>query len=143
MAKVSKSITINAPVEKIFEYLTDQTNMPEIWPSLVENKVLERLPNGGAKTQFVYKMAGMRFEGTSTDTEFIPNQRTVSKTEGGIESEITWEYQSEGEATKVTFGGEYTVPVPLVGKLAEAFIVKQNENEAEIILANLKARMEE
>jgi uncharacterized protein YndB with AHSA1/START domain len=40
MAKVSKSITINAPVEKIFEYLTDQTNIPEIWPSLVENKVL-------------------------------------------------------------------------------------------------------
>jgi hypothetical protein len=26
--------------------------------------------------------------------------------------------------------------------LAEAFIVKQNENEAEILLANLKARME-
>ena len=143
MAKVNKSITINAPVDKIFNYATDQTNMPEIWPSMVENKVLERLPNGGTKSQYVYKMAGMRFEGISIDTEFIPNQRTVSKTEGGIESEITWEYQSEGDATKVTFGAEYTIPIPLIGKLAEAFIVKQNENEAEIILANLKARMEE
>ena len=142
MAKVSKSILINAPVEKVFKYSTDQTNMPEIWPSMVENKVLERLPNGGTKSQYVYKMAGMRFEGISIDTEFIPNQRTVSKTEGGIESEITWEYQLEGEATKVTFGAEYTVPIPLLGKLAEAFIVKQNENEAETILANLKARME-
>jgi hypothetical protein len=37
---------------------------------------------------------------------------------------------------------EYVVPVPLLGKLAEAFIVKQNENEAEILLANLKARRE-
>ena len=142
MAKVIKSITINAPVEKVFKYATDQTNMPEIWPSMVENNFLERLPNGGTKSQYVYKMAGMRFEGISVDTEFIPNQRTVSKTEGGVESEITWEYQSEGEATKVTFGAEYTVPIPLLGKLAEAFIVKQNENEAEIILANLKARME-
>ncbi len=142
MAKVNKSITINAPVEKVFKYATDQTNMPEIWPSMVENKVLERLPNGGTKSEYVYKMAGMRFEGISVDTEFIPNQRTVSKTEGGVESEITWEYQAEGEATKVTFGAEYTVPIPLLGKLAEAFIVKQNENEAEIILANLKARME-
>jgi uncharacterized membrane protein len=142
MATFNKSITINAPIEKIFKYTTEQTNLPEIWPSLVENKVIERLPNGGTKTQFVYKMAGMRFEGISIDTEFIPNQRVVSKTEEGVESEMTWEYQSEGEATKVTFRGEYTVPIPLLGKLAEAFIVKLNENESEILLANLKARME-
>ena len=87
-------------------------------------------------------MAGMRFEGISEDTEFIPNQRIVSKTEEPIESEQIWEYQSEGEATKVTFRVEYTVPIPLLGKLAEAFIVKLNENEAETLLANLKARME-
>jgi uncharacterized membrane protein len=142
MATVNKSITINAPIEKVFKYATEQTNLPEIWPSLLENKVVERLPNGGAKSQYVYKMAGMRFEGISIDTEYIANQRVVSKTEGGVESELTWEFQSEGEATKVTFRGEYTVPIPLLGKLAEAFIVKQNENEAETILANLKARME-
>jgi uncharacterized membrane protein len=142
MATVNKSITINTPVEKVFKYATEPSNLPEIWPSLVENKLVERLPNGGNKTQFVYKMAGMRFEGISEDTEFIPNQRVVSKTEEIVESEMIWEYQSEGEATKVTFRVEYTVPIPLLGKLAEAFIVKQNDNEAEVILANLKARME-
>ena len=142
MVKVNKSIIINAPIEKIFKYITEQTNLPEIWPSLVENNVVERLPNGGTKSKFVYKMAGMRFEGISEDTEFIPNQRVVSKTAEGVESEIIWEFQSEGEATKVTFKGEYIVPIPLIGKLAEAFIVKQNDNEAEVILANLKARME-
>ena len=142
MATVNKSITINAPIEKVFKYTTEQSNLPEIWPSLVENEVIESLPNGGTKTRFTYKMAGMRFKGISEDTEFIPNQRVVSKTAEGVESEIIWEFQSEGEATKVTFRGEYTVPIPLLGKLAEAFIVKQNENEAEVILANLKARME-
>jgi len=142
MATFNKSITINAPIEKVFKYSTEPSNLPEIWPSLVENKLVERLPNGGNKTQFVYKMAGMRFEGISEDTEFIPNQRVVSKTEEIVESEMIWEYQSEGEATKVIFRVEYTVPIPLLGKLAEAFIVKQNENEAETLLANLKARME-
>ncbi len=142
MATVNKSITINAPIEKVFKYTTDQTNLPEIWPSLVENEVIERLPNGGTKSRSIYKMAGIRFDITSEVTEFIPNQRAVSRTKGGVEAEIIWEYQSEGEATKVTFRGEYTVPIPLLGKLAEAFIVKQNENEAETLLANLKARME-
>jgi hypothetical protein len=34
------------------------------------------------------------------------------------------------------------VPIPLVGRLAEAFIIKQNENEMDVLLANLKAKME-
>ena len=37
---------------------------------------------------------------------------------------------------------EYTVPIPLLGRLAEAFIIKQNENEMNVLLANLKARLE-
>ena len=143
MATVNKSITINAPIEKVFKYSAEPSNLPEIWPSMIEAKDIQPLPNGGNKFRWVYKMAGIRIEGISEDTEFIPNQRSVSKTEGGVESEIIWEYQSEGEATKVTFRGEYTVPIPLLGKLAEAFIVKQNENEAEILLSNLKARMED
>jgi hypothetical protein len=37
---------------------------------------------------------------------------------------------------------EYTVPIPLLGKLAEAFIRRLNENEMDVVLSNLKARME-
>jgi uncharacterized membrane protein len=143
MPKVMKSAIINAPVEKVFNYATDQTNMPEIWPSMVDVKILEKLPNGGTKSQYTYKMAGMRFEGINFDTEFVQNKRTVTRTEGGIESEITWDYEAEGETTRLTIASEYTIPIPLIGKMAEKFILKQNENELEIILANLKARMEE
>jgi len=42
----------------------------------------------------------------------------------------------------VTFEVEYTVPILVLGKLAEAIIVKINDREGELILANLKARME-
>lgn len=142
MVKLEKMITIKAPIEKIFEYINIPTNLPEIWPSMVEAKEVKRLPNGGNSFRWVYKMAGMRFEGTSEDTEVVANQRLVSKTMGGIESSITWSLQTKDGDTTVTFGAEYTVPIPLIGKLAEAFIVKQNEHEAEILLANLKARME-
>ena len=43
MATVKKSIKINAPVEKVFEYLTPE-NLPEIWPSLVEVKNVKNYP---------------------------------------------------------------------------------------------------
>jgi hypothetical protein len=42
----------------------------------------------------------------------------------------------------VTFEAEYAVHVPLLNKLAESFLVKLNEGEAETLLANVKAKME-
>jgi uncharacterized membrane protein len=142
MAKVEKTISINAPVEKVFDYLVEVTNLPEIWPSMVEVKNVERLPNGASNFRWVYKMAGARFEGTSETTEFVPNQRAVTKSKGGLDSTITFTFQPEAGGAKITFEAEYTVPIPLLGKLAEAVIVKQNEGEAEELLANLKAKME-
>jgi len=142
MIKAGSSITINAPVKKIFDYLSEPTNQPEIWPSLMEIKDVQRLPDGKTKNRWVYKMAGIRLEGTSEGVESVANQRIVSKTKGGVESTQTWTFQPEAGGTKVTFEVEYTVPIPVLGKLAEAIIVKMNEHEGEVILANLKSRME-
>jgi uncharacterized protein YndB with AHSA1/START domain len=142
MASLSKSIVIKAPVEKIFAYVADAHNLPEFWPSLVEVKDVKTLPNGGNSFRFIYKMAGIRLEAFSEDIEYIHNQRTVSRTSGGIEGKTTFTYESTGEGTKVTLDDEYIVPVPVIGKLAEAVIVKLNEHEGDVLLANLKARME-
>ena len=109
---------------------------------MVEVKDVQRLPNGGHSYTWVYKMAGMRFEGTDQETEYVANQRIVSESKGGIQGTITWVSQAEDGRTGVTFQGEYTVPVPLLGKLAESILVKQNEREIDSLLANLKAKME-
>ena len=142
MAKVEKTITINAPVEKVFDYIDQPTNLPEIWPSLMEIKDVQTLPNGGHTDRWVYKMAGMRFEGTTEGIEHVTNQRIVSKTKGGVKSTQTWVFQPEAGGTKVTFEVEYNIPIPVLGKLAEAIVVKMNEREGDSILANLKTRME-
>jgi uncharacterized protein YndB with AHSA1/START domain len=142
MAKLERSITINAPAAKIFEYVNVPTNLPEIWPSMVEARDVQRLPNGGNSFRWVYKMAGVRFEGTSEDTECVDCERVVSETKGGIESKLVWAFEPEDPGTKTTFQAEYTVPIPLLGRLAERVIVKMNEHESEVLLANLKARME-
>ncbi len=141
MAKVKKTITIKAPVEKVFSFIKP-TNLPEIWPSLVETKDVQQLPNGGYSNRWVYKMAGIRLEGSSEDIEYVTNERVVSMTTGGVESTQTWIFQPDAGGTKVTFNVEYTVPIPVLGKLAEAIIVKMNEHEAELLLANLKTRIE-
>jgi hypothetical protein len=140
MATIKSSIFINAPVETVFEY-TKPENLPEIWPSLVEVNNIKELSNGGYSWDWVYKMAGMTFNGSSTHTEVVANERTVAQSTG-IESTITWSFEPEGNGTRMTALTEYNIPVPLLGKVAEAFIVKMNENESDTILSNLKARLE-
>jgi uncharacterized membrane protein len=110
MAKTVNTINIKAPVEKVYRYIIEPTNLLEIWPSLVEIKDVQKLPSGGTKERWVYRMAGIRLEGTS-ESEDTENQRIVSKSKGGVESTQTWMFQPEAGGTKVTFEVEYTVPI--------------------------------
>jgi uncharacterized protein YndB with AHSA1/START domain len=143
MPRVNESISINAPVEKVFAYVENPVNRPEFWPSLVEVKDIERLPNGGTKLRWVYKMAGVRSEGTGETIDYIPNRRVVDENKGGVSSTIAWNVEPEGDGTKMTFEGDYDVHLPVLRKLALSFLVRLNEQEAKTLLANIKAKMEE
>ena len=141
--KVERAITINAPVEKVFAYISNPANLPEIWPSLVEVKEVTQTPDGvGSTYRWVYKMAGIHFEGISETIEYIPNERLVISGKGGIDAKRISTFQPVEGGMKYSTVVEYTIPIPLLGKLAEAIIVKLNENEAKVILSNLKAVME-
>ena len=142
MAKVKKSIVIDASPEKVFDYVDKPAHLPEFWSSFVEAKDIERLPNGGTRFGWVYKMAGVRFEGTTETTEYVANQRLVTENNGGVSSTITWTFQADYGGTKVTFDADYTVNLPVLRKLAESFLVRQNEREAETLLGSLKDKME-
>ena len=140
MARVEKEIIIHAPLEKVFNYISEPSNLPEFWPSLMEINGVRSLPNGGYSGRWVYKMAGMRFEGTGEYTQIVPNQWFVIETKGSINSTMTWTFRSREDITKVTLTVEYKVPIPLLGKLAEAIIVKMNDQEGDLMMANLQAR---
>jgi uncharacterized membrane protein len=143
MAKFRKMITIDAPVEKIFAFVEDPHNLLEIWPSLVEVRNVKPNPKGGYDYGWVYKMAGTKFEGASQVVEYLRNQRITTRSSKGIENQLDWIFEAADGKTRFIADVEYTVPVPLLGKLAEAIIVKQNERETDIVCNNLKNRMEE
>ena len=143
MAKITRTFTINAPVEKVFAFASgDPNNLPNIYPSLIEVKDIEPSPAGGFNFRWIYKMAGMQFEGALETTEYIPNKRIATRSTKGIKARSVYTYEPEGGGTKITSETEYTVPVPLLGKLAEAIVVKLNENETDAVISNLKALME-
>ena len=142
MAKMTKSVTINSPVDKVFTFIRDPNNMPEIWPGMVLVKDVKRSPLGGFNYSWVYKMAGLRINGTSEVTDYIANQRLVMLTTRGMNSTFSLDLEPQNGGTKLTLEVENIVPVPLLGRGAEVIISMSNEHEAGLILTNLKARME-
>jgi uncharacterized protein YndB with AHSA1/START domain len=139
---IDKSIVIKAPVKEVFSYLDKPELLPEIWPSMVEVKDVKTLPKGGHRFHWIYKMAGMRFEGESETLEFEPDRHLVRKSTGSFPSTFDWKFFPENGFTKIQMKVEYEVPKSLLGKLAEPYIVKLNEREADLVLANLKDRLE-
>jgi len=142
MAKLSKSILIEAPVEKVFAYVTDSNNMTEYWPGILDVSDIKNFPGGGGSFKFAYKLAGIRLEAMSEDIEFVRNQRTVSQVKGGLNGKTSFTYESTGQGTKLTLEEEYDIPIPVLGKMAEAMVLKMAEHEREMVLANIKTRTE-
>ncbi len=141
MAKVERSNTINALVGKVFSYLTNPMNELEWLPSLTDVKNVTGL-GVGQRWDWSYKMFGLPFKGKTEVIEYVSNERYVYKTKGGIVS--TWAYtlKPDGRGTQLSLNVEYTIPVPILGKVAEKLVLKQNEREADFSIANIKARLE-
>jgi uncharacterized membrane protein len=140
---INKTTLIDAPLEQVFAYYADPSNNPEIWPSLVEVKDVTLDDKGQPKTfKWTYKMAGMRFEGSSEYLEYLPNKRVVIQAKSGIHATNTIDFSVVEGKTQITEQMDYSIPIPLLGKVAEKFLIKLNENEMTTIHNNLKARME-
>ena len=141
MATVERNITINAPIEKVFTYIADPKNELETVPSITD--IRDIIGQGvGQRYSWTYKMMGISLKGESEVIEYVPNERYVTKSTGSIISTWTWTVKPEGDGTQLNLVVEYTIPVPVLGKVGEWLVLRQNEREADLSMATLKDRLE-
>jgi coenzyme Q-binding protein COQ10 len=141
MAKVERSITINAPVDKVFAYISNPANEMEWFTSITDIRDIKG-QGVGQMYGYTYKMAGLPLKGESEVIEYTPNQRYVTKSKGGIVSTWTWTFSPEDRGTRLNVVVEYNIPVPVLGKVGEKLTLGQIEREADLAAANIKARLE-
>jgi uncharacterized membrane protein len=142
MTIILEDLTINAPVERVFAFVSDPRNLPEIWPNFIEVRNVKKAGSGGFNYDWAYKMSGMRFEGKAETIGFIQNESLVTKNTKGIESTTTWKLLPERDHTRLSVEIRYTIPTPLVNKLKEQVVIRENEHEARAMVENLKTRLE-
>lgn len=142
MAVLTQSITVNAPVEEVFDYALDPRNlwsMPDVALADVATK-----PDGvGTSARIWSHFLGFHVEGGLEYTEVTRPGQIVIEVDFFMEHPTwTFTFEPEDGATKVTAKGEWHVKTPAVGGPFERMMVKEHEPAVEAMLASLKDHLE-
>ncbi len=145
MAVLEKTITINAPVDKVFSFLIEPENWKEIDTNLTEVRNIQSLPNGGYRCTCKEKtVGGLHCEFDVEYTDVIFNQLLSYKYTccKYFDVKEILSFNSENGKTKLTHKVINKVPIPLINVLVEKLFLKMGERMLKTYLANLKAKME-
>ena len=142
MAKLTRSITVHAPVDTVFDYLLD---ISKVWRAKdVGLADVELTPDGvGTSARLYTHFMGFHVEGSVEYTEVVPRQRIVAQVHFFVENPTwTFTFAPVKTGTKVTAEGEWHVGLPVAGGRIEGMIVKEHEPFLDEMLASLKAGVE-
>jgi uncharacterized membrane protein len=142
MNRVMRQLTVRAPVEKVFAFLSDPHNLPEIWPNVLEVKNIKRDTSGGYNFDWAYKMSGVRLEGKVETAEIMRNQRLVFKSAKGFECIFRWKFMPESQLTNLTLELDYTIPPSVLKHAKEDVVTQLNEHEIEALIENVRTKLE-
>ena len=128
MSSVSSSVTINQPVEKVFDYIVNVENHTSWNESVVEASVVPDGPVGeGSTYHYVNDVMGNRMETQLKVTGFEQN-KTWAVTTAGVAAavETVYSFEADGDATILTIEMEMSGGYPAAAEAA----VKQQMQKA-------------
>jgi uncharacterized protein YndB with AHSA1/START domain len=144
MATLSRSVTINAPVEEVFSYALDVRNLWNLPGEAIALADVDLKPEGvGTSCRLWTHLLGFHVEGGLEYTEVVRPERIVAQvTFFGEHPTWTFTFEPVAGGTRMTGTGEWNVRVPLVGKPYEKLVVKEHVPMLESMLGNVKTGME-
>jgi Polyketide cyclase / dehydrase and lipid transport. len=143
MLTVREHIDIAASVEAVFAYMDTPAHQAEITPSLSESTLVERLPNGGSRARYTYRILGLSFSGEVRATDYVPEERIVWSMEGDLQGTIRWYFESVNAGCRFTYAATYQIPGPTLFRPVVRLLVRgYNEREVRTLLQNLNEQLE-
>jgi uncharacterized protein YndB with AHSA1/START domain len=141
MAILTRTITIKAPVEEVFDRALEPANLWSMPDIALANVVVK--PDGVGTTARIWShFLGFHLEGNLEYTEVTRPERIVIKV-GFFMEHPTWTFtfKSVKGGTKVTGQGEWHVGAPVIGGTMERMMVKEHEPMIDTMLANLESKV--
>ncbi len=134
------SIHIDAPVEKVFAFLSDPANWKDIGRTGVVITEVHLNDHGvGTSYSWEARILGLPIRGTNTFTEFAPNERITDESTLALEGTWRYSFEPEGAGMRLTFENlpSSFMRLPLLNKLDELMASGHKK-----VMYDLKERME-
>lgn len=143
MAKLERSIVIDATAEEITAVTDDASRLPEWYSGLTKAIPDDLFPEPGGKVEMTYKSAGITFEMSQTTLEYEAAKYGKYSMDGmlsGVYEEIL---EPVDGGTRFTLKFDYEMPGGGVGKVIDKLVVERmNTKQLEESLENMKALIE-
>jgi len=144
MTKIERTIKINAPVEKVFDYVSNYQNWPAFYEGISDVKpITENTHSSGSKFVYKTKTMGVTFKVGTEFCNFTENEGWTGKSFKGVKHQTEWVFKDEGGFTEFTHSVDYDLPLVYGGKLFDKLFMKSAWVKIiEKSLQNLKRKME-
>ena len=141
MPSYENSIAIDAGLSDVFAYVNEPKKFPDWVHGMID--VRNVIGSGeGQQYEWTFKMVGMQFRGQSVAVNYIPDECAAYQSIGMIESIWTNIVEPLDRETKLIIKVEYSIPTPVLGKLAEAIMLRRNRRGLDATLLNAKEVLE-
>ena len=147
MTQLSLSREIYCPLDEVFAYHADLERAPQHWPNVIACLRLdggEGPPAVGSRYRWRYRMYGVEFTGVAVVREVEEGRRFVFAADGGLQGTVSTTYTAlSPQRTRVDVEVEYDVPMGLVGRAVDRFLVEhRNAVDGERAMDRLAERLE-
>lgn len=144
MTEINRSVKINAPLNKVFDYTSDYRNWSEFFEGVSNVKPITATTRGN-EAKFIYKVKvlGMKVTVGTELHEFKKNEGWRGKSFKGMEHRTQWIFKKANDHIEFTYILNYNYPWYFGGKVIDRMFaqpewIKIIENS----LQNVKRIME-
>src|SRR4030042_4910756 len=103
MTEIKRSIKIEAPVNKVFEYASDYLKWPEFFEGVSNlNPITEIIRGNGTKLVYKAKMLGIKVAVGTELQQFKENEGWIGKSFKGTEHKTQWIFKKSNGNTEFT-----------------------------------------
>jgi uncharacterized membrane protein len=141
MARVIKSVRINAPVKTVFDVVTEPDNWTRYVTSLVSvTHRSDDLPRKGSTFRWEYRMMGVKFTGKGEVSEHTKNKRFGLKLTGKATITEGYEFTDNGDGTtELKVSVEYEMPGEMMQAIMDTKLVqKLNALDSKAVMDKIK-----
>src|SRR5690349_16372326 len=115
MSTLAAEDVTDAPLERVFAYVAESSNVPQWFYGVQAFEPLTELTRGLGSRYAISLHVGRTMTAKFECTEFVENELIAVRTFDGPEASSRWTFQREGTGTRIRGVFDYTLPGGVAG----------------------------